>query len=518
MNVDQMRFLENKTLVSKSRRQLFIVSVTMIALAAAIMVFGALHWSRIQNEAIDRYLAGSVSGSWELAKKDVATRLWAFSKLIAVDDHMLPYFGAGRRDQLQAAIAPWFQTLHGNRQLVRLDFISGDRRVFLRASHPGEYGDLVDAAPLKEAERTREATTGLVAGRGGIEFDLVVPLLQKGKITGYVALGMDVESLLKDLKEVAHADFLLLLRKDLPDFQAAADTVPGHKGWHPADWSRFPDVVVAAATRPGLVDGLTPGQLSGEGDVVFAPSRLRVVPVAITDPTGSVIGRLDALLDDGERQRIARLALATFLLATLAVGGLAVAIGYLLLYRLQPALQMSVGERQNMERMSMRDGLTGLYNRGALDALLHKEMVHAHEANLPLSLMIVTLDDYRQGDDKKERGLDDKVILAVADTLQHQLRLGDAAVRYTGNGFALVVQRVGGALARDVAERIRRAVGGTKVEVAFGLVAVSACIGVGCYPEHGKAPADLVRAAEKALMSAKGQGRGQVRVAENEPR
>jgi diguanylate cyclase (GGDEF)-like protein len=509
-----MQRLQNDRLASSSRRQLFSVFVVLAVILVGVVVAGIRYWYGLSEAAFDRYYAQEFARDWELARTDAATRLWILAKLVAADDRMLPLFTAGQRDKLAVAVTPWFQVLRNNGQLTRLDFIQADRRVLLRAATPAMFGDGADSAPLRAAERSRAASSGLVVGANGVEFDLVVPVLQGGVITGFLDLGSDVDVLLRDLGTAVQADFLLLLDKSLPGFEAMPET--GAPLWRPVGWDRFPDLVVAAQSRSGLVGELVPAAASSQSAdrMTGAGGPWRVVPVPVADAEGRPIGRIDAIVDDGPRHRIAWIALATFLGAVLAVGGLAVVLCYLLLYRVRPALGLSNRQRQDMELVSMRDGLTGLYNRGALDALLARELAHVREVGLPLAVMIVALDEYRLFNDVKERGVGDKVALAVADSLQHQLRLGDLAVRNDGDSFILIVQRVGGLLARDVAERLRRAIAATRVETNAGLLPLSACVGVACYPESGTASGDLIGAAEQALALAKGQGRNHIRMAE----
>ncbi len=493
MTLNRKQRFQNDRLARDSRRPLFSIFAALAVILVAIMASGILYWHALAEAERDRDQSRADSNLWELAKTNTALRLWDIAKLVSADDRVLPLFAAGTRDRLAAIITPWFQALHNNQQLTKLDFLQADRRVFLRAEDARVFGDGVDSAPLLAAGQRREAVSGLAVGPAGVAFELVIPLLQGDTITGYLDLAGDIRALLGDLRKAAQADVLLVLNNKLAEG------------------------AVVAQSSPGLTDGFQPA-VTGSGqpaDVLIQKGhRWRVVSVPVADAAGQPIGRVDTIRDDAERHWVSWIALATFLGAVLAVAGLAVAICHLFLYRIQPAMGLTSRQRQDLELMSMRDGLTGLYNRGAIGTLLTKELAHVREVGLPLSVMIVALDEYQVFNNVTDRGIDDKVVVAVADSLQHQLRLGDLAVRNTGDSFILIVQRVGGMLAKDVAERLRRAIAGTRVETASGLLPISACIGVSCYPESGAASADLIAAAEQALTVAKGQGRNQIRMAE----
>ncbi len=516
MTVEPARRLQEDRSVRESRRPLFSVFVGLVVLMTGVMMFGLCYWRTLSEAAFSRDQSQAFTNSWELAQADATRRLWSIAKMLGADDRVLPLFVAGKRDPLAAIATPWFQALRNNRQLTRLDFIQPDRRVLLRVGEPAVFGDDVSSAPLLAAEQSHETRFGLVVGAAGVEFELVVPLLRNGIITGFLLLGSDFEAMLEDLRAALQADFLLVLDKNRPEFQASSSNA-AHPLWRPAHWDRFADLVVAAQSRPGLADGLAPALTGtgGEGDAVLQKGRVwRVVAVPVADAAGHPMGRIDVIRDDTEHQRTAWIALATFGGAIVGVAGLAVLVCYLLLYRLRPALGLTGRQRHDMELMSMRDGLTGLYNRHSIEVLLSKELAHVREIGFPLSVMVVSLDEYRLSDDRVVPGLEDRVAVAVADSLQHQLRLGDLAGRDTHDRFVLVVQRVGGMLAKDVAERLRRAIASTRVEAPSGLLPISACIGVACYPESGTAPAELIAAAEQAVISAKGLGRGQIRMAE----
>jgi diguanylate cyclase (GGDEF)-like protein len=164
-----------------------------------------------------------------------------------------------------------------------------------------------------------------------------------------------------------------------------------------------------------------------------------------------------------------------------------------------------------LERLAMRDGLTGLANRRCLDQTLRNELELARRSRHPLSVLLIDIDHFKRYNDTHGHPAGDECLKRVAMVLSGQVRTYDLAARYGGEEFVVILpnQALQGAAA--VAERIRRAVersiaaapmaGGERVTVSIG----AACTGAGL-----DAPEGLIARADAALYRAKEAGRNRV--------
>jgi diguanylate cyclase (GGDEF)-like protein len=170
-----------------------------------------------------------------------------------------------------------------------------------------------------------------------------------------------------------------------------------------------------------------------------------------------------------------------------------------------------------LNELSVRDALTGLYNRRHIDAVLETEMRRCARNQKPISLLLIDVDFFKNLNDGYGHQHGDECLRAVARVLETFPRRGyDVVARYGGEEFVLLLPEADAETALDVAESIRQAVLALQIESggsAAGEV-VTVSIGVCCEsPRPGDDPGELVRAADMALYTAKRRGRNRVEMA-----
>jgi diguanylate cyclase (GGDEF)-like protein/PAS domain S-box-containing protein len=169
---------------------------------------------------------------------------------------------------------------------------------------------------------------------------------------------------------------------------------------------------------------------------------------------------------------------------------------------------------EELLRLSHTDGLTGLFNRRHFDEILVAEYLRAQRSRRPLALVVCDVDHFKRFNDVHGHDQGDRVLKFVAGLLQADLRGYDAACRYGGEEFVLVLPDADLAAGRAVAERVRRMVehseiDGLRVTISLGVAALPAA---GC-----DSPQGLFAAADAALYRAKQDGRNRVRAAADAP-
>ncbi len=162
---------------------------------------------------------------------------------------------------------------------------------------------------------------------------------------------------------------------------------------------------------------------------------------------------------------------------------------------------------ERLRRLSTTDGLTGLFNRRHLDETLTTELERALRYNAPLSIMMFDVDHFKRFNDEHGHDQGDRVLQAIAQSLQEHVRKVDVPCRYGGEEFLAILPGTNQAGAIIVSERLRHAI--EQMEVDGLNVTIS--IGVASVPELDvRSSATLVEAADSALYRAKRAGRNQV--------
>lgn len=171
----------------------------------------------------------------------------------------------------------------------------------------------------------------------------------------------------------------------------------------------------------------------------------------------------------------------------------------------------SVEEFQTVREQSKTDGLTGLPNRRAFDDRLRHHLAECDRRGQVLSLIVADVDNFKQVNDQYGHAAGDAVLVAVARALEHAVRNIDFCARYGGEELVVLLPQTPLALARDVAERLRRTVESLEIVSAGQRLSVTMSFGVACYPGSTRTADHLFAAADRALYDAKNDGRNCVR-------
>lgn len=193
-------------------------------------------------------------------------------------------------------------------------------------------------------------------------------------------------------------------------------------------------------------------------------------------------------------------------------------------YRLATAMSEHVGLalanmqlRDTLRQQSVRDPLTGLFNRRHMAEVIPRELARAQRQGSLLAVAIIDVDHFKKFNDTHGHDAGDAVLVAVAQAVSAQVRQGDLVCRFGGEEFVVILTDVSIELGQARTEEIRRAIGGMKSHhLGQALGQVTASIGLAFYPLHGATPDTLLKAADTALYRAKQGGRNQVVVTELE--
>jgi len=170
--------------------------------------------------------------------------------------------------------------------------------------------------------------------------------------------------------------------------------------------------------------------------------------------------------------------------------------------------------KELLRRQSIRDALTGLFNRRYLEESMTREVFRAHRKGTPLGVAMMDLDLFKQFNDANGHMAGDLLLRAFGEYLLSHIRGEDIACRYGGEEFALITPDA--TLENTVrrCEQIREGAARIVVDVGGRLLhGVTISIGVAAFPDHGDTLETLLRAADTALYAAKAAGRNRVAAA-----
>ncbi len=170
--------------------------------------------------------------------------------------------------------------------------------------------------------------------------------------------------------------------------------------------------------------------------------------------------------------------------------------------------------REALRTQSVRDALTGLYNRRYLEETLARELRRAARAEQSLGILMLDLDHFKNFNDTYGHDAGDVILRETATSLTKGVRAEDFVCRFGGEEFVVILPTANPETARARAERLRSKIRElTIVHQGKSLGMITISVGVAAYPVHGMSPKELMAAADAALYQAKRGGRDQVVVA-----
>lgn len=159
------------------------------------------------------------------------------------------------------------------------------------------------------------------------------------------------------------------------------------------------------------------------------------------------------------------------------------------------------------------DGMTGLNTRQCFESRCMQQMQQAHSRELPLCLVLMDLDHFKQINDRHGHQAGDQVLLAFSALLQQGLRPDDVAGRMGGEEFALLLPQTTASQALELAEGLRLRAAATPASSLGGSIPYSVSMGLAPW-QPGISFHELYRQADLALYAAKRAGRNRLVQAE----
>jgi len=162
--------------------------------------------------------------------------------------------------------------------------------------------------------------------------------------------------------------------------------------------------------------------------------------------------------------------------------------------------------RRELERLSITDDLTTLFNRRYVMEALANEVRRARRLEHPFTLLMLDVDHFKEYNDAYGHLAGDAALARVATILKESTRDVDCAARYGGEEFVVLLPETEAAGATETAQRIQARL--ARDEQVGGKLTLS--VGVAQFPEDGESPEELLAGADAALYQAKREGRNRV--------
>jgi len=170
--------------------------------------------------------------------------------------------------------------------------------------------------------------------------------------------------------------------------------------------------------------------------------------------------------------------------------------------------------REVLRSQSIRDPLTGLFNRRYMEESLERELRRADRTGQPVGFIMLDIDHFKHFNDTFGHQAGDALLRALGDLVGERTRGQDVACRFGGEEFSIILAGASREAAQRRAELLREEV--KHMSVMYGgqlLGKISLSFGVAVFPEDARTGDELIRAADQALYRAKAAGRDRIMLA-----
>lgn len=173
--------------------------------------------------------------------------------------------------------------------------------------------------------------------------------------------------------------------------------------------------------------------------------------------------------------------------------------------------------REKLHEQSIRDALTGLFNRRYMEETLTRELYRAEREKISVGVIMFDIDHFKQFNDISGHDAGDALLVALGAYMNNNIRKGDIVCRFGGEEFFIVLPGADIENTRVRAEGFRKGVAALSVNhLGKPLNKCTISLGVAAFPQNGATAEALIKSADNALYRAKNTGRDRVVVAAEE--
>lgn len=163
-----------------------------------------------------------------------------------------------------------------------------------------------------------------------------------------------------------------------------------------------------------------------------------------------------------------------------------------------------------LKESSLKDGLTGLYNRRFLEETSDSIIAGVQRRNTTLGFLMCDLDFFKEVNDKHGHDVGDTVLKETSNVIKKSVRTSDLVIRFGGEEFLVLLIDIQAGTSAEIAEKIRSSMELTKIKITGGFISKNISIGISEFPQDTQSFWEAIKFADVALYKAKDSGRNRV--------
>jgi len=435
-------------------------------------------------------------------------------KLLKKDSKIMKTFKEKNRDKLFLYLSQTYNDFNEMYNITHFYFHNTDRTNFLRIHNPKKHSDFIDRVTFFEAIETSSYSSGIEFGiYHNLTLRVVAPLFYKEELIGYIELGKEVDHFTYKLSKSLNSEIIFTIDKKMiskDNFELWTKHTNKNKYYKELDNYYVIDTSLNYITSE-LQKVLNSADNISNMEVKNGRYSYHVHSSPFKDVSGKEVGKLYVLLDTSDEFKFL---VSLIIEMTLIVGIIILALIFYYSKYIKRTENKLNKAHEKIHSLSIRDGLTMLYNRHFFNDNVPLQINSAARNNKKITFLMIDADNFKKYNDNYGHSKGDVVLKEIAKTCQELFqRSTDMCYRVGGEGFVVVFESEDDEYSNSMAEILCKSIENLDIEHRFNdnYNRVTVSIGMCTADVHEITNFDHIYAnADKALYISKEQGRNRV--------
>ena len=435
-------------------------------------------------------------------------------ELLKKDSKIIKTFKEKKRDELFLYLYQTYSDFSEMYNITHFYFHNTDKTNFVRMHNPDKHSDNIDRKTLDEAYDTLGYSSGIEFGiYNNLTLRVVSPLYDGKELVGYIELGKEVDRITHKISKSINSEIIFAISKKMitkETFNMWRENATKNRFYRELDDLYILDSSLSYFSNE-LEHLFNNNEDISNVEVSNGKYTYHAHSSPFKDMTGKKVGRLYVLLDTSDESKFL---LSLIIEISLIVGIIILAlIFYYAKYVKRTEIKLNKAH-QKIHSLSIRDGLTMLYNRHFFNDNVPLQINNAVRNNKKITFLMIDADNFKKYNDNYGHAKGDIVLKEIAKTCKELFqRATDMCYRVGGEEFVVVFESEDDEYSNDMAEKLCKSIEDLEIEHKFNDQYNRVTVSIGMCTSDVKEITNfdhIYANADKALYISKEQGRNRV--------
>jgi diguanylate cyclase (GGDEF)-like protein len=435
-------------------------------------------------------------------------------ELLKKDSIIIKSFKEKNRNELFLYLYQTYSNFNETYDITHFYFHNIDRTNFMRMHNREKHSDFIDRVTLLKATQTSGYSSGVEFGiNHNLTLRVVTPLFYEEQLIGYMELGKEIDNLTHKLSKSLNSEIIFTINKEMIS-KHNFDLWTKHSSKN-RYYKELKDYYVVDTSLKYIASQLQEVLNSSKDianmEVKNGRHTYHVQSSAFKDITGKEVGKLYVLLDTSDEFKFL---IALIIEMSLIVGIIIVALIFYYAKFMRKTEKKLNEAHEKIHSLSIKDGLTMLYNRHYFNENVPLQINRAARNNKKITFLMIDADNFKNYNDNYGHAKGDIVLKEISKTCEKLFqRSTDVCYRVGGEEFVVVFESKDDSYSKDMAEKLCKDIENLDIEHKYNDEFNKVTVSIGMCISDAKDITNfkiIYANADKALYISKEQGRNRV--------